>query len=405
MKWGGVGGRVNDFATPLASANWLCETQPIPCYNGDMETPKRSERIVIKLGTSVLTAGTRRLSQRRMLELARQIAHLYDTGCQMVIVSSGAIAAGRAALDYPELHPSLPAKQMLAAVGQGRLIQLYSELFSLFDIIVGQVLLTRGDIANRTGYLNARDTLLTLLDHHILPIVNENDTVATDEIRVGDNDNLSALVANLVDADRLILLTDQLGLYTADPRTHPDATLIPLVERIDESIWALAGGTSSGLGTGGMITKIQAAELAARSGTRTIIASGGQHDVLAAIMRDDRIGTWFSPQGSFIESRKRWLLSEKAQGVLLTDAGAVKHIRERGASLLPVGMIGVEGDFERGAPVYVATETGEPFALGLCNYTRDDATQLIRLKSEQIVERLGYSYGDELIHRDNMVLL
>ncbi len=183
-----------------------------------MEHP---QRIVIKLGTSVLTSGTRSLSKRRMLELARQIAHLYDDGCQMILVSSGAIAAGRHALNYPDLHPSLPAKQMLAAVGQGRLIQLYSELFDIFNITVGQVLLTRADIANRTGYLNARDTLLTLLDHRILPIVNENDTVATDEIRVGDNDNLSALVANIIDADLLILLTDQNGLYTADPRPTP----------------------------------------------------------------------------------------------------------------------------------------------------------------------------------------
>lgn len=364
-----------------------------------------TKRLVIKLGTSVLTDGTRRLSQRRMLELARQIAHLYDGGYQMVIVSSGAIAAGRQALDYPELHPSLPAKQMLAAVGQGRLIQLYSELFSLFDIIVGQVLLTRGDIANRTGYLNARDTLLTLLDHRILPIVNENDTVATDEIRVGDNDNLSALVANLVDADLLILLTDQNGLYTADPRTHPDAELIPLVARIDETTWAQAGGTTSGLGTGGMVTKLQAAELAARSGTETIIAPGALRDVLTLIAHGEPIGTRFLAQTTFVESCKRWLISEKAQGMLIVDDGAADRLRNGGASLLPVGISSVEGDFERGSPVYVATADGQPFALGLINYDADETGQLVRVQSRAITEKLGYTYGDEIIHRDNLILL
>src|SRR5262245_41323592 len=188
----------------------------------------KKQRIVVKLGTSVLTSGTKRLSRRRMLEIVRQAAQLHDAGHQVVIVSSGAIAAGREALNYPELERSVPAKQMLSAVGQGRLIQIYMELFSLFDIVVGQVLLTRGDLSNRTGYLNARDTLLTLLSQRIVPVINENDTIATEEIKVGDNDNLSALVSNLVDADLLILLTDQLGLYSADPRTDPDAELIPV---------------------------------------------------------------------------------------------------------------------------------------------------------------------------------
>ncbi len=364
-----------------------------------------SQRIVIKLGTSVLTDGTRKLSQRRMLELARQIAHLYDLGTKIVVVSSGAIAAGRDALNYPELHPSLPAKQMLSAVGQGRLIQLYSELFSLFDIVVGQVLLTRGDIANRTGYLNARDTLLTLLDHGILPIVNENDTVATEEIRVGDNDNLSALVANLIDADLLILLTDQKGLYTADPRSNPDADLIPLVEQIDASVYGLAGGTSTGLGTGGMITKIQAAELAGRSGTITVIAPGSLADVIGMVVRDEPIGTKFLAPTDHVESRKRWLISEKAQGTLTIDDGAVDRLCNAGASLLPAGMTAVTGEFERGSPVAVADKQGHRLAIGLSNYDSDAARQLIKRKSSAIIERLGYSYGDEMIHRDNLVLL
>jgi glutamate 5-kinase len=363
------------------------------------------QRIVIKLGTSVLTSGGRKLSQRRMLELARQIAHLHDTGHQIVIVSSGAIAAGRDALNYPDLHPSLPIKQMLAAVGQGRLIQLYQELFALFEIVVGQVLLTRGDIANRTGYLNARDTLLTLLDQHVLPVVNENDTVATDEIRVGDNDSLSALVANLIDADLLILLTDQQGLFTADPRTNPDATLIPSVERIDESILALAGGTSSGLGTGGMITKLRAAELAGRSGTAAVIASGELHDVLNLIIRGSSVGTAFPAPTTHVESRKRWLIAERSQGSLVVDDGAAERLCHNGASLLPVGMIRVEGDFARGDPVQVQTTGGRKIGIGLSNYASDEAKKLIRVQSNAIRELLGYSYGDEIVHRDNLALL
>jgi glutamate 5-kinase len=291
-----------------------------------------TQRIIIKLGTSVLTEGTKRLSRRRMLEIARQIALLHDAGHEIVVVSSGAIAAGREALNYPELDRSVAAKQMLSAVGQGRLIQIYMELFGLFEIAVGQVLLTRADLSNRTGYLNARDTLLALLQHHILPVINENDTVATEEIKVGDNDNLSALVANLVDADSLILLTDQLGLYTSDPRSNPDAELIPVVERIDETVWARAGGASSGLGTGGMITKLQAAQLAGQSGTRTVIASGKLPNVLLDITAGERIGTTFLAQTTQLESRKRWLLSERSQGRLQVDAGAVKKLCSNGAS-------------------------------------------------------------------------
>ena len=363
------------------------------------------QRIVIKLGTSVLTNGTRQLSQRVMLELARQIAHLHDTGYQVILVTSGAITAGREALNYPELSSSLPIKQMLSAVGQGRLIRLYQELFGLFEIVVGQVLLTRGDIDNRTGYLNARDTLLTLLDQRVLPVINENDTIATDEIRVGDNDTLSALVANLVDADLLILLTDQEGLYTADPRTTPSATLIPVVERIDESIWALAGGTSTGLGTGGMLTKIRAAELAGRSGTTMVIAPGRLHGVLSLIVRGQPVGTRFPATVDHLESRKRWLLADRPQGTLSIDSGAADRLCHGGASLLPVGMVAVEGTFDRGAPVLVQSVNGQAIAVGLSNYDSEDASKLIRQQSAAIRDRLGYSYGDEIIHRDNLALL
>ncbi len=365
----------------------------------------KKQRIVVKLGTSVLTSGTKRLSRRRMLEIVRQAAKLHDAGHQIVIVSSGAIAAGRETLNYPELDRSVPAKQMLAAVGQGRLIQIYTELFSLFDIVVGQVLLTRGDLSNRTGYLNARDTLLTLLSHQIVPVINENDTIATEEIRVGDNDNLSALVSNLVDADLLILLTDQLGLYSADPRTDPDAELISVVERIDDSVWARAGGTSTGLGTGGMITKLQAAQLAGRSGAVTVIASGALPDVLLDVTAGKRIGTTFLAPTTHRESRKRWLLSEKPQGSINVDPGAVKKLCSNGASLLPVGITGATGDFERGASVRVVSPEGKPIAVGVTNYSSQEIRQLIGVRSAQIAAVLGYTYGEEVIHRNDLVLL
>jgi glutamate 5-kinase len=370
-----------------------------------MTPSKNAKRIIIKLGTSVLTAGTRQLSRRRMLEIARQAAQLHDAGHQVVVVSSGAIAAGRELLNYPELDRSVPAKQMLSAVGQGRLIQIYTELFGLFDITVGQILLTRGDLSNRTGYLYARDTLLTLLSHRIIPVINENDTIATEEIKVGDNDTLSALVANLVDADLLILLTDQLGLYTADPRANPDAQLIPVVEQIDETVWARAGGTSTGLGTGGMITKLQAAQLAGRSGTVTVIASGALPNVLLDVAADQRIGTTFLAVTTHRESRTRWLLSERPQGEISVDAGAAKKLCKHGASLLPVGITGATGEFERGTLVRVLTPDNKPIAVGMTNYSSAEIRQLIGVKSAQIASVLGYTYGEEVIHRNDLVLL
>jgi glutamate 5-kinase len=369
-----------------------------------MATKSSKKRIVIKLGTSVLTAGTKRLSRRRMLEIVRQTAQLQEMGHSVVVVSSGAMAAGREVLNYPELDRSLPAKQMLAAVGQGRLIQIWSELFNLFDIPVGQVLLTRGDLSNRTGYLNARDTLLNLVAHKIVPVINENDTVATEEIRVGDNDNLSALVANLVDADLLILLTDQLGLFSSDPRSNPEAELIPVVEQIDESVWARAGGTTTGLGTGGMITKLQAAQLAGHSGTTTVIAAGSLPDVILDIAAGKSVGTSFLPPTTHRESRKRWLLSEKIQGSITVDAGAANKLCRGGASLLGVGVTAIDGEFDRGAHVRIVSPDSKPIAAGITNYGSQEIQQLIGVKSSQIATVLGYTYGEEIIHRDNLAV-
>ena len=362
-------------------------------------------RIVVKVGTSILTNGTPRLSRQRMLTLASQIAGLQALGHEMILVSSGAVAAGRERLGYPDLGRSVPAKQMLAAVGQGRLMQTYADLFEIFEIVVAQVLLTREDINNRTRYLNARDTLLTLVDRKIVPIINENDTTATHEIRVGDNDNLSALVATLVEADLLVILTDQPGLFTSDPRHNADAQLIAQVAHIDESTWALAGEAGTALGTGGMVTKIQAAQLASRGGVRTVIASGKEPDVLARVVSGDAVCTRFEAQTSKPESRKRWLLADKTHGVVRVDAGAARKLLTGGASLLPVGIVGVNDEFERGASVSVVSPEGREIAHGLTNYDSEALRKLCGVQSSRISEVLGYSYGDAVIHRNNLILL
>lgn len=364
-----------------------------------------SQTIIVKLGTSTLTGGEKRLSRPHMVEIIRQIARLHTDGHRIVVVSSGAMAAGREVLGYPPLPNHLPKKQMLCSVGQSHLMQVYAGLFGLYDLHIGQILLTHDDFAHRTRYLNARNTLTTLLDYGIVPIINENDTVAVEEIKVGDNDNLSARIAALLDADLLILLTDQDGLYDRDPRIDKEAKLIPLVDTIDERIWALAGGTQSGLGTGGMFTKIQAAQLATRSGTRTVIAHGRLPDVLLRIVNGDSVGSHFLPLASHLESRKRWLLAEKAQGLVVVDEGAVNALKNRGASLLPIGLRAVEGEFERGAVVQIVDLHRQPIAQGLVNYAHHELATLCGHRSDEIAERLGYTYGDEAIHRDNLVLI
>jgi glutamate 5-kinase len=364
-----------------------------------------AKRIVVKLGTSTLTAGANTLSRRAMLGLVEQAVGLLDAGHQVVLVSSGAVAAGREALGTVRSGRQVPAKQMLAAVGQTRLMQVWSDLFALFERHVGQVLLTRAELEGRAAYLSARDTLETLLAHGIVPIVNENDTVATDEIRVGDNDNLSALVANLVDADLLVLLSDIEGLYTADPRSDPTAVLIPRVDRLDASHFALATGSGTGLGTGGMVTKLQAAHRAGQSGTVTVIASGAQAGVLATIAAGTSVGTWILPTTTRRESRKRWLLAEPALGTITIDAGAARRLRSGGASLLPVGVRAICGGFERGAVVKIVGADDAAVAVGLARYGADDARKISGLASAQIEAVLGYSFGAELVHRDNMALL
>lgn len=366
-----------------------------------------SERIVVKLGTSTLTAGTKNLSAPRLVDLARQIAWLQSQGYQVVLVSSGAIAAGREVLGYPSLPKHVPAKQMLAAVGQPRLMAIYEQYFAIYNIRVAQVLLTRADIVNRRRYLNARLTLESLLPHKVLPIINENDTVATEEIRIGDNDNLSAQVANLVEADWLILLTDQDGLYTSDPRTDPNARLIQQVDPqpFSEQLWQAAGGSTTGLGTGGMVTKLQAADIARYGGTTVIIARGSEPDVLLRLVQGEMLGTRLLPVVNKLEGRKRYILSgSRPGGEVTVDAGAVRAINH-GGSLLPAGVVVVNGEFERGDTIRILQGNGPAVAVGLTSYSSADLSRLCGKQSSEIEPILGYTYGDEVVHRNNMILL
>lgn len=364
-------------------------------------------RIIIKFGTSTLTAGSRGLSLPRLFDLVRQVVSLWDEGYEVAVVTSGAIAAGREALNYPELPRHLPEKQMLAAVGQSRLMGLYDQFFRMFDKTAAQVLLTRADLTDRRRYLNARGTMEALLSQKITPVINENDTVATEEIRFGDNDTLSAQVANLVEADLLVLCTDQPGLFTGDPRQDPNAQLIPEVTGPDipAEIWLAAGGSVSGLGTGGMVTKISAADLARRSGTTVVIIRGSDPDALIHAAHGENIGTRILPVVNQLESRKRYLLAGiRALGVLNVDEGAASALTQ-GRSLLPVGVRKIEGDFERGDTVRVVGPSGKDIALGLVNYESRDMIQLCGHRSKEIESILGYTQGDEMIHANNLILL
>jgi glutamate 5-kinase len=363
--------------------------------------------IIVKIGTSTLTSGTTKIMPPLIVELARQVTVIQEAGHQVILVSSGAMAAGREKLGYPQLPKGLPAKQMVSAVGQPRLIAIYEQIFALYGRTVAQVLLTREDLADRNRYLNARNTLTALIEHGILPIINENDTVATEEIRVGDNDNLSALVANVVEADMLALLTDQPGLFTADPRNNPDAKLVEEINEpeIPSEIWEAAGGNGSQLGTGGMVTKLQAADLARRSGTAVVIANGMESNVLVRLVNGERIGTHFTPSLSTLESRKRYILSgRRSPGQITVNKGAATALK-RGGSLLPIGVTQVSGEFDRGDTVRVLNESGRELARGITSYSSSDLVRLRGHHSDDIEALLGYDYGDEVIHRNDLVLL
>lgn len=368
-------------------------------------------RVVAKLGTNVLTAGSDRLDTALMSSLVGQVAELRQRGAQVLVVTSGAIAAGRHRLglhDAKKDRKDIEFRQVLAAVGQTDLMQTYQELFARHDTTIAQTLLTRRDLADRLGYLNARNTLLAMLELGVVPIINENDVVASDEIegaKIGDNDNLSALVANLVDADLLALLTDIGGLYSADPRTTRDAELIPRVDRIDAGVEALAGKTQSERSVGGMATKIQAARLATGGGADMYIVAGKEPDVLTRLAAGEQIGTYFPATADRMESRKRWMLAGlSVRGTIVVDEGAAKVLRERKTSLLPAGVQDVQGAFERGDAVAIAGPDGR-VAVGIANYGSEEIVRIRGMRSDRIEETLGHHYGGEVVHRDNLVLM
>jgi glutamate 5-kinase len=366
-------------------------------------------RVVIKVGTSTLTEGGQELRLARMVDLAKQITDIKAAGIQVVLVSSGGIASGKEMMSFPDLPRFLPAKQMLAAVGQPRLMAIYTQLFALYQQPIAQILLTRDDLVDRRRYLNARNTLEALLTYGIIPIINENDTIATEEIRFGDNDNLSALITTVLEADLLLLLTDQDGVFDADPALNPEAQLIRQVgeEAIPQEIIAAATASTNGLGTGGMVSKINAADLARHGGATVVIANGTTDRIIPRIVLEgEPLGTTFSPLTTHLESRKRFLLAGMAEssGVIKLDAGAVTALH-KGGSILPVGVTAVEGDFARGQSVTVEGPEGEVVAVGQCNYTAIDLRRIAGERSDRIETILGYAYGAEAVHHDNLVLL
>jgi glutamate 5-kinase len=367
------------------------------------------KRIVVKLGTGLLTGGSNCLDQTVMSSLVAQIATLHTQGAEIVIVSSGAIAAGRYKLDLTEKDKGIPYKQVLASVGQSRLMNTYEQLFEPYNIPVAQALLTKADIADRAGYLNARNTLLALMELKAICIVNENDVVSTDEIKeakFGDNDNLSAMVANLVDADMLMLLTDIGGLYTADPHTDPKAKLIPVVKKVDASIKKLGANTASTRGTGGMVTKIEAAKLAAESGVRVVIADGRESDVIIRLAKGESIGTHFLSSVNHLESRKRWMLSGlSTKGKLIIDDGAALALKKQNRSLLAAGIKSAEGKFGRGDIVAICEIGGGQIGCGITNYSAVDIDIIKGTKSDKIAILLDFDYGPEVVHRNNLTLL
>ena len=366
-------------------------------------------RIVAKLGTSLLTGGSDRLNQEIMSGLVTQIAQLHKQGLELLVVSSGAIASGRHKLGLTRERKGIPFKQVLASVGQSRLMNVYEQLFTRHDITVAQALLTKADLSDRAGYLNTRNTLLALLELGVICIVNENDVVAVDEIqeaKFGDNDNLSAMVANLVDADLLLILSDIAGLYTADPNRDPGARLIPRVDRISPEIQRLATDAAGNLGTGGMATKIEAVKLATASGVTVVIASGREKDVILRLAAGEAIGTRFLPLTNKMESRKRWMLSGlSTKGKLLVDAGAASALKKQNRSLLAAGITQVEGKFERGDIVNIHDPQGYQLGCGITNYSSSDIAVIKGVHSRKIAAQLGYDYGSEVVHRNNLVVL
>ena len=373
---------------------------------GGRRALSRVRRLVVKVGSGLITAPGQGPDPKRIGALAADLAAVAGERREIALVSSGAIVTGMARLGFAARPRSIPEKQAAAAVGQSALMWHYEQAFKKHGIKVGQVLLTGQDIGDRGRYLNARNTLLTLLDFDVLPIVNENDTVAVDEIKVGDNDNLAALVAHLIDADLLVLLTDVDGLYRGDPRRDPAARRLDTVEAITDDIRRLVFDAATGVSVGGMSTKLEAAEKAGTSGIPMVIASGREAGVVGRILRGEDVGTYFQPRDDRLAARKRWIaFAVRPQGLLTVDAGAKKALTERGKSLLPSGLVEVNGDFQAGEVVALTEGEGGEFARGLVNYAAAELRKIRGAKTADIERALGYKGVGEVIHRDNLVVL
>jgi len=364
-----------------------------------------ARRIVVKVGSSLVTNEGRGLDEQAIGEWCRQLSALVREGRELIMVSSGAIAEGMKRLGWQQRPKALNELQAAAAVGQMGLAQMYETQLRHNGLGSAQVLLTHADLADRERYLNARSTLLTLLSHGVLPVINENDTVVNDEIKFGDNDTLGALVANLVEADALIILTDQKGLYSADPRVDPSATFVHTARAGDAQLEAMAGGAGSSIGKGGMITKILAAKRAAGSGASTVIAWGRERDVLLRLAKGEAIGTLLVAPTQKQQARKQWMADHlQLRGSITVDKGAVDKVRKEGKSLLPIGMVAVEGEFSRGEVIAILDPHGLEIARGLANYASAEARLICRKPSGDIEANLGYVAEPEMVHRDNLVL-
>jgi glutamate 5-kinase len=366
---------------------------------------KAARRIVVKVGSSLVTNEGRGLDEQAIGQWSQELAALVQQGRELIMVSSGAVAEGMKRLGWTSRPKEIHELQAAAAVGQMGLVQMYETKLRECGVGSAQVLLTHADLADRERYLNARSTLLTLLQLGVVPVINENDTVVNDEIKFGDNDTLGALVANLVEADALVILTDQKGLYTADPRRDPSAQFVHLARAGDPQLEAMAGGAGSGIGKGGMITKILAAKRAAGSGASTVIAWGREPRVLQRLCEGEAIGTCLVAQTAKQQARKQWMADHlQMRGSVMVDAGAVGKIVGEGKSLLPIGMTGVEGDFSRGDVIAVRGPDGAEVARGLANYASSEARLICRKSSADFERLLGYAAEPEMIHRDNLVL-
>lgn len=373
----------------------------------DRSTLKDVRRIVIKVGSSTITYGTGKRNFSRIDRLAREISDLANQGKEIILVSSGAVAVGVDRLGLPEKPKTIPGKQAAAAVGQGVLMNTYEKFFAEYGQIVAQVLLTRIDSVDRHRYTNSRNTFLALFEHKVIPIVNENDVVAIDELKIGDNDNLSALVAGIVDADLLIILSDVDGLYTANPQKDPEAKLVSEVTDITPEIEQSAGDAGSNVGTGGMFTKIQAAKVATSSGINMVIASGEEKDAIRRILEGEQIGTLFVSRENRLQFRKRWLaFGARIAGKIVIDDGCAKAVRKAGAcSILPAGIAQVEGNFEAGNTISVVEKNGHELARGLTNYSSEELIKIKGANTAEIETLIGHKHFDEVIHRDDLVIL